>query len=70
MCVACLYSGIYKNMNVLCDMCKYMPKHMCMTHIYVWHVLLCADIHVSVRDGYRYVHGSICNGYMSVHTSV
>lgn len=58
--VCCLLVLWYtqNHMNVLCDMCKYTPKHMCMTHIYVWHMLLCADIHVSVCDGCRYVHVS------------
>lgn len=75
MCCWLVLWGTQKQMNVLCDMCEHMPKHMCMAGMYVrhvswWPMFLCEDIYVSVCGGCRYMHGSICIGYTCVHTSV
>lgn len=75
MCCWLVLWGTQKQMNVLCGMCEYMPKHMCMARMYMqhvswWHKFLCEDIYVSVCGGCRCMHGSICIGYMCVHTSV
>lgn len=67
---------IQKHMNVLCTMCRYMPKHMCVTRMYVHHVCMCVAHAPMCRctcefmDGYRYMHACMCDGYMCMHTSV
>lgn len=38
MCCFLILWYTHKHMNVLCDMCKYIPKYMCMTHMDVQHV--------------------------------